>query len=62
MSSNSENIELLIKEETEKRLEEMASGSYEFPKKISKVDVIIMGVMITVSMALIILCMTGVID
>ena len=59
MSSNSENIELLIKEETEKRLEEMGSEDYEFPKKITKADVIVISLMIAVSMVFIVLCMTG---
>lgn len=62
MSSNSENIELLIKEETEKRLEEMGSEDYEFPKKITKADVIVISLMIAVSMVFIVLCMTGVIE
>ena len=62
MRSNSENIELLIKEETEKRLEEMGSEDYEFPKKITKADVIVISLMIAVSMVFIVLCMTGVIE
>ena len=56
-----ENIEVLIKQETAKRLEEMQDSSYEFPKKIGKGDVIGISVAVGVSLLLIILCMTGVI-
>lgn len=55
-------LEELISSETEKRLNEMEQPDYEFPKKINKVDVIIMIAGIIVSAVLIALCMTGVIQ
>lgn len=57
----SKNIEELLYEETEKRLDIMESKEYKFPEKITKLDgYIIMG-MIILSLVLIILCMSGVI-
>jgi len=54
-------IEELIYEETEQRLKEMSSPSYQFPKKADKADYIgILGAVFT-CLILIILCMTGVI-
>ena len=54
-------IEDLIAEETTTRLAEMGSESYEFPKKANWLDAVGIIVCIAVSLALIILCMTGVI-
>lgn len=59
---SSEDIESLIKEETEKRLEEMGSKDYEFPKKIGKIDIYLIAIAIVLSILLIVLCMVGVID
>lgn len=57
----SKNIEELLYEETEKRLDIMESKEYKFPEKITKLDgYIIMGIII-LSLVLIILCMSGVI-
>ena len=61
MSDNKENIEELIKIETQKRLEEMEDPSYVFPETINKVDVVSIIVMISISILLIVLCMLGVI-
>jgi len=60
MKKNSE-IEELIYEETEKRLEEMQDPAYEYPKRITKGDVIGIISLIVVSLTLIISCMMGVI-
>ncbi len=57
-----ENIEVLIQEETAKRLNEMSDPSYEFPKKIGKGDVIGIVVGAVISLVLIVLCMVGVIN
>lgn len=46
-------IEQLIYQETEKRLKEMESDTYEFPKKMTKVDYIIIAVSVIVSLGLI---------
>lgn len=54
-------IEQLITEETEQRLKEMASDSYEFPKKATGADYAGIIIAICISLILIILCMTGVI-
>ena len=62
MSKDKEDIGLLIKEETERRLEEMGSENYEFPAKIGRGDIIAIVLMIVISMILIVLCMVGVID
>ena len=56
-----ENIEVLIKEETSKRLAEMQEESYEFPQKIGRADVIGIVAGCAVSIILIVLCMLGVI-
>ena len=55
-------IEELIYEETDQRLKEMASPEYEFPEKADKKDAVGILVSIGVCLALIILCMTGVIE
>ena len=55
-------IEELIYEETDQRLKEMASPEYEFPEKADKKDAIGILVSIGICLALIILCMTGVIE
>ncbi len=55
-------LDELITEETTKRLDEMASGNYEFPKRITRWDVVWMVVSVVVSAILIALCMTGVIS
>lgn len=54
-------LDELITEETTKRLDEMASADYEFPKRITRWDVVWMAVGVAVSAILIALCMTGVI-
>lgn len=54
-------IEELIYEETEQRLKEMNSVSYQFPKKANKADYICILAAILACLALVILCMTGVI-
>ncbi len=62
MESNEKpSIGQLIDEETAKRIDIMGSPNYEFPKRITKVDVFFIIAGIAVSMFLIILCMTGVI-
>ena len=62
MSKDNEDIGLLIKEETEKRLEEMGSPDYEFPAKIGRGDIAVIVVSIVLSIILIVLCMVGVIN
>ncbi len=54
-------IEQLIYQETEERLKEMESDTYEFPKKMTKVDYIIIAVSVIASLGLIAACMLGVI-
>ena len=54
-------IEQLIYQETEERLKEMESDTYEFPKKMTKVDYIIIAVSVIVSLGLIAACMLEVI-
>ena len=54
-------IEQLIYQETEERLKEMESDTYEFPKKMTKVDYIIIAVSVIASVGLIAACMLGVI-
>lgn len=54
-------IEQLIYQETEKRLKEMESDTYEFPKKMTKIDYIIIAVSVIASLGLIAACMLGVI-
>jgi len=56
-----ESIQEMIDAETKKRLEIMESPDYEFPKRIGKADVIGIIAGVSVSILLIILCMTGVI-
>lgn len=52
-------IEQLIYEETERRLEIMQSDSYEFPKKMTRVDYGIIIASVAASLALIVTCMLG---
>lgn len=52
-------IEQLIYEETERRLEIMQSDSYEFPKKMTRVDYGIIIASVAVSLVLIVTCMLG---
>ena len=52
----SKNLEDLIYEETKRKLDIMESKEYEFPKRITKVDIYII-----ISLVLIILCMSEVI-
>ncbi len=61
MENKNQTIDELIQEETENRLAEMASPDYEFPKKITKNDVIAMIALAVGSLVLIGLCMIGVI-
>ena len=53
-------IEQLIYEETERRLEIMQSDSYEFPKKMTRVDYGIIIASVAASLVLIVTCMLGV--
>lgn len=62
MSDERVDIGKVIEEETEKRLLEMESPEYEFPKKATKADAIGIVAAILVCLVLIILCMTGVIE
>lgn len=62
VKENETSLEELIVEETTKRLDEMASPDYEFPKRITRWDVVWMVVGVAVSAILIALCMTGVIS
>lgn len=55
-------IERLIREETEKRLSEMEKKDYIFPKRIGAVDVVAIVVSVAISITLIVLCMSGVIQ
>ena len=52
-------IEQLIYEETERRLEIMQSDSYEFPKKMTRVDYGIIIASVAASLVLIVSCMLG---
>ena len=52
-------IEQLIYEETERRLEIMQSDSYEFPKKMTRVDYGIIIASVAASLMLIVTCMLG---
>ena len=54
-------IEELIYEETEQRLKEMGSITYQFPKMANKADYIAILAAALACLALIVLCMTGVI-
>ena len=57
----SKNLEDLIYEETKRKLHIMESKEYEFPKRITKVDIYIIISIIIISLVLIILCMSEVI-
>lgn len=61
MNEKELSLEELIDNETEARLNEMESADYDFPKRITKADVIFMAGSFAVSLGLIILCMLGVI-
>jgi hypothetical protein len=52
-------IEQLIYEETERRLEIMQSDTYEFPKKMTRVDYGIIIASVAASLVLIVTCMLG---
>lgn len=52
----------LIDEETEERLAQMQDPNYEWPKKAGKWNWWAMGILVAVSIFLMILCMTGVIQ
>ena len=52
-------IEQLIYEETERRLEMMQSDTYEFPKKMTRVDYGIIIASVAASLVLIVTCMLG---
>ena len=52
-------IEQLIYEETERRLEVMQSDTYEFPKKMTRVDYGIIIASVAASLVLIVTCMLG---
>ena len=54
-----DSIEQLIYEEMEKRLEEMQSDSYEFPKQMTKTDYTVIAISVIVCTGLIIACMLG---
>ena len=52
-------IEQLIYEENERRLEIMQSDTYEFPKKMTRVDYGIIIASVAASLVLIVTCMLG---
>ena len=52
-------IEQLIYEETERRMEIMQSDTYEFPKKMTRVDYGIIIASVAASLVLIVTCMLG---
>lgn len=52
-------IEQLNYEETERRLEIMQSDTYEFPKKMTRVDYGIIIASVAASLVLIVTCMLG---
>lgn len=52
-------IEQLIYEETERRLEIMQFDTYEFPKKMTRVDYGIIIASVAASLVLIVTCMLG---
>ena len=52
-------IEQLIYEGTERRLEIMQSDTYEFPKKMTRVDYGIIIASVAASLVLIVTCMLG---
>ena len=59
---NEKSIEQMIYDETKERLAVMAAPDYEFPKKITKVDVVGLVCSVAFSFVLIALCMLGVIE
>ncbi|POO87383.1 hypothetical protein C1H57_25450 [Clostridium sp. 2-1] len=61
-SKENQSIEELIYNETKKRLAIMEKPDYEFPKGITKADVIAITAGIVLCLLLIALCMTGVIQ
>lgn len=61
-SRENQSIEELIYNETKNRLAIMEKPDYEFPKSITKVDVIAIVAGIVISLILIALCMMGVIQ
>lgn len=61
-SKDNHSIEELIYNETKNRLAIMEKPDYEFPKSITKVDVIAIVAGIVISLFLIALCMMGVIQ
>ena len=52
-------IEQLIYEETERRLEIMQSDTYEFPKKMTRVDYGLIIASVAARLVLIVTCMLG---
>jgi hypothetical protein len=60
-NNEKESIGQLIDEETERRLDIMGNPDYEFPARISTIDIALIIGGVLISMALIALCMTGVI-
>jgi hypothetical protein len=62
VSKENQSIEELIYNETKKRLAIMEKPDYEFPKRITKVDVIAITAGIVICCLLIALCMMGVIE
>jgi len=58
---NEKSIEQMIYDETVKRFSVMESSDYQFPERISKVDVIGIICSVVCSFILIVLCMVGVI-
>lgn len=61
-SQENQSIEELIYNETKHRLAIMEKPDYEFPKSITKTDVIAIAAGIVICLSLIVLCMTGVIQ
>ena len=59
---NNLSIEKIIYEETEKRLDIMSKEDYEFPKKITKIDWLLISGIVIISIFLVILCLIGVIE
>jgi len=62
LSKENQSIEELIYNETKHRLAIMEKPDYEFPKSITKVDVIAIVAAIVICLLLIVLCMMGVIQ
>jgi hypothetical protein len=62
LSKENQSIEELIYNETKNRLAIMEKPDYEFPKSITKVDVIAIVAGIVICSLLIVLCMMGVIQ